>query len=368
MGKKRILSIFGTRSEAVKMAPVLQAMREAESLQSIVCITAQHRQKLDQVLSLFSIKADFDLNLMKPEQPPHTLAAEIITNLQKVIKESKPDYVLLQGSSLTSVNAALSAYYNKIGIGYIGSGYRSGDLHDPWPNEGGSRVVSALADHHFAPTQSAETNLLQEGVDASRISVVGSTAVDGVNIIYSMLLKGSQSHDFMQQRFPYLKPDRKIILVACSRFSGDRVEGQMALADLLGKTAPEVDIVVLSTGSKELEQRTAEIESDNVYFLPQQDYLPFIYLVHRSFLVITDSGIIQEEAPSLDTPVLIMREKNDRMDAVNEGLALLVSSAEEAADQVRSLLDDTQLYGAMSGDDNPFGDGRAASRIVSLLS
>ncbi len=367
MKKKRILSIFGTRSEAIKMAPVLLAMREAETVESIVCITAQHRQKLDQVLSLFAIKADFDLNLMKPEQTAHTLAAEIITSLQQVYKQTNPDYVLVQGSSLTSVNGALSAYYNRIPLGYIGSGYRSGDLNDPWPNEGSSRVISAIADHHFVPTESAKNNLLHEGIDASRISVVGSTAVDGIEMVYSMLQKGSQSHDFMQQRFPYLKPDRKIILVACSRVGADPVQLQLELAGAIAKSAPEVDVVLLSSAAKVLEQQRPELSS-NIFFLPQQDYLQFVYLLHRSFLVITDSGCIQEEAPSLETPTLVMREKNDRMDGISQGRALLIGLNPLAvAENVRKLLDDRERYAMMAKGANPFGDGRTAERIVNWL-
>lgn len=367
MKKKRILSIFGTRSEAIKMAPVLLAMKEAETLESIICITAQHRQKLDQVLSLFGIKPDYDLNLMKPEQAAHTLAAEIITNLQGVYNKVKPDYVLLQGSSLTAVNGALSAYYNKIGIGYIGSGYRSGDLNNPWPNEGGNRVVSAIADHHFAPTPAAETNLLQEGIDTSAISVVGSTAVDGVEMVNMMLEKGSQSYDFMQQRFPYLKPDRKIILIACSRFGEDGVMVQHKLADCVAATAPETDVVVLSSAAKVLEQERSA-EYGNICFLPPQDYLPFVYLLHRSFLAITDSGCIQEEAPSLATPVLVMREKNDRMEGIHQGRALLTGlDPATVAEQVRVLLDEPKRYAAMTEGENPFGDGKAAERIVSRL-
>ncbi len=371
----RVLSIFGTRPEAVKMAPLVRALASCAEVESRVCVTAQHRQMLDQILNLFDIQPDIDLNLMRPNQSLAELTAAIFTHLDPVLDRLKPDWILVQGDTTTVMCAALLGYYHRIKIGHVEAGLRSGDKWQPFPEEINRSVVGVVADLHFAPTEWARQNLLKENVPAERILVTGNTVIDALRYVVNLPLPPEVEDFFRQHRLPLSAADAqsRLILVTAHRREnfGEPLENiclaLRTLAEEYGETLRVVYPVHLNPN---VQQPVYRLLGDvpNITLLPPMDYLPFVHLMKQSTLILTDSGGLQEEAPGLGKPVLVLRRVTERPEGVQAGTVRLVGT--EAATilaETRRLLDDPQAYQAMAQAVNPYGDGKAAQRIVQAI-
>lgn len=373
MESKRVLSIFGTRAEAIKMAPVILELEKSEQLESFICVTAEHRHLLDQVLCLFDIIPGYDMNLGRPGQSLHSLTAEILRGLQEIFQKIQPDIVLIQGDTTTSTASALAAYYSQIPVGHIEAGIRGRNFHAFWPKEGNRKIISDLVQIHFAPTTTCRDNLIGEGVLDSSIHVTGNTSIDALTIANGMLEVGEKSKDALQMRYPYLEPFRKLILVSTSNFyektSVDVEQVCKAIIEI-AKNIPEVDVLYsaqISTTTKEQVQSLIK-NIPNLFMVEPQDYLPFVYLMNRSYLIITDSGGIQEEASSLGKPVLLLREESERVEGVEAGSVLLVGTdTAKITSAVSHLLTDKDKYDEMSKVVCQYGDGQSAKRIVEAV-
>lgn len=372
MQKKKILVVFGTRPEAIKMAPLIKTLQLETGFSVKTCVTAQHRQMLDQVLDLFDIVPDFDLNVMKPGQSLFSLSASIITGLGAILEDEKPNIVLVHGDTTTTMAASAAAYYANISIGHVEAGLRTGNLRSPWPEEGNRRIVGALADHHFAPTEGALQNLLAENVDSSKVIVTGNTVIDALVQIRDKLALDLTLKDQMANRFEFLELGRRIILVTGHRresFGGGFERICMALRRI-SQGFPDCQIVYpvhLNPNVLEPVQRLLG-DLENVYLIPPQDYLPFVHLMSRSYIILTDSGGVQEEAPTLGKPVLVMRDTTERPEAVAAGTVRLVgTNIELIVSETEKLLKDESIYHAMSCAHNPYGDGKASIRIMEYL-
>jgi UDP-N-acetylglucosamine 2-epimerase (non-hydrolysing) len=371
MNSIRVLSIFGTRPEAVKMAPVVQALASVPQIEARVCVTAQHREMLDQVLSLFKITPDYDLNLMRPNQTLSGLTAEILTHIDPVLAEVAPDWVLVQGDTTTVMAAALAAFYRGIKVGHVEAGLRTGDKRQPFPEEINRRIAGTLADLHFAPTELSRQNLLREGVDPRRITVTGNTDIDALLQITTM--------DEPVEVKNWLKDwkigegGRRLVLVTAHRREafGAPIEsickGLKALAEHYGESLQFVYPVHLNPNIQEPVNRLLG-DVPNIHLLPPLDYLPLVHLMKQAKIVLTDSGGIQEEATGLGKPTLVLREKTERPEGVDAGVLKLVGTDEQRIiSEARRLLDDEQAYAQMAHAANPFGDGHAAEKIVQAL-
>ncbi|MBI1920637.1 MAG: UDP-N-acetylglucosamine 2-epimerase (non-hydrolyzing) [Geobacter sp.] len=372
---KKVLTIFGTRPEAIKMAPVISKLREyPEVFRSRVCVTAQHREMLDQVLDLFGIRPDYDLDIMKPGQDLYDVTCGVLTGLRKVLTDEKPDIVLVHGDTTTTMAASLAAFYRRIPVGHVEAGLRTHDKYAPFPEEINRRVAGCVADYHFAPTPAARCNLLGEGVPPESVFVTGNTVIDALFSIIGRIQHDSPLLERLAGRFPFLDPAKRLVLVTGHRrenFGTGFENICRALADLAGRY-PEVQIlypVHLNPNVREPVQRLLGGERfPNVHLIEPVEYLPFVYLMNRAFLIITDSGGVQEEAPSLGKPVLVMRETTERPEAVEAGTVRLVGTdREKIVNESVRLLDDTEAYRSMAQAGNPYGDGLAADRIVEVL-
>ncbi|MFW8567280.1 non-hydrolyzing UDP-N-acetylglucosamine 2-epimerase [Orrella sp. 11846] len=372
MKKLRVLSVFGTRPEAIKMAPVIQKLSQHPEIESKVCVTAQHRAMLDQVLDLFSINPDFDLDVMVLGQDLSQLTATILNRLQTVLSEYRPDVVLVHGDTTTSMAAALAAYYQRIPIAHVEAGLRTGNQYSPWPEEGNRKLISALSTLHFAPTESAKRNLLNENVPEETIDVTGNTVIDALFTVVQQL-EGSESlQKQCRQTFEFLDLSRKMILVTGHRRENFG-EGFSRICTALGEIAkenPDVQIVYPVHLNPAVRDPVMSMlgETDNIYLIEPLDYIRFVYLMTRAYMILTDSGGIQEEAPALGKPVLVMRETTERPEAVEAGTVRLTGSdVATIKNQVMLLLMDQTSYEVMSRAHNPYGDGQASSRIVKGL-
>jgi len=365
----KILSVFGTRPEAIKMAPVIGALERQPGIQSIVCLTAQHRSMLDQVIDLFALKADFDLNLMADNQGLTHITSAVLTGLEPILREVKPDRVLVHGDTATTLAASLAAFYAHVPVGHVEAGLRTGDMMAPWPEEMNRKVADTICDLHFAPTERARDNLLKEGIPAKGISVTGNTVIDALQQITKRLNGDAKLAADMARNLPPVPSDRRLVLVTGHRRESfgagfERIcEGLRQLADLRS----DIEIfypVHLNPNVREPVLRLLG-NHPRIRLLEPLDYLPFVYLMNRCHFLISDSGGIQEEAPSLGKPVLVMREVTERPEAVAAGTVKLVGTdvAKIVAESCR-LLDDSDAYMRMSQAPNPFGDGRAGERIV----
>lgn len=370
--QQNILVVFGTRPEAIKMAPLVRRLQASESVRCGVCVTAQHRQMLDQVLDLFEIAPDYDLNLMRAGQTLGGLTSQILTLLDPVLEDFQPDLVLVHGDTTTTLGASLAAYYRRIPIGHIEAGLRTGDLYAPWPEEGNRRLTGALALHHFAPTQTSKLNLLAEGVAGNRIHVTGNTVIDALHLAVEQLQRDPGQAERMRSEFPYLSADRRMILVTGHRREnfGRGIEQICSALATIASRYPDCQIVYpmhLNPNVREpVERLLGGLE--NVVLIEPQEYLQFVYLMNRAWLILTDSGGIQEEAPSLGKPVLVMRDTTERPEAVAAGTVRLVGAdSDRLVNAVTELWEDAAAYGAMSRAHNPYGDGKASERIVDVL-
>jgi len=370
----RILSVFGTRPEAIKMAPVIQALRNAPDIQSGVCITAQHRDMLDQVLRLFDITPDYDLDIMRGGQDLAHITTTVLTGMIGVLDEFKPDRILVHGDTTTTFAASLAAYYQKIPVSHVEAGLRTGNVYAPYPEEMNRKLTDAIADQYFAPTETAKDNLIAEGISDDHIIVTGNTVIDALLSVTERL---ENDDALVQEQAPRFKdlnlsPDRKMILVTGHRREnfGDGFENICAGLSELAKRG-DVDIVYPVHLNPNVMEPVHRLLGDhkNIHLIEPLDYLPFVYLMGRAHFILTDSGGIQEEAPSLGKPVLVMRDVTERPEAVAAGTVKLVGTDKAAIlTECARLLDDDAVYETMSRAHNPYGDGQAARRIVEALS
>lgn len=368
--KIRILSVFGTRPEAIKMAPVVRILDEADDVDARVCVTAQHREMLDQVLELFDIKPDYDLDLMKPGQDLTDITANVLHGLKPVIAEFKPDLLLVHGDTTTTLAASLAAYYQRVPVGHVEAGLRTGNILSPWPEEINRKVAGAITQLHFAPTDKSRANLLAENVAADSVHVTGNTVIDALKDVVARIEGDGELFAEMAGRFD-LDASKRLVLVTGHRREsfGDGFERICAALRRIADR-PDVEIVYPVHLNPNVKGPVESYLSglSNVHLIAPQDYLPFVFLMHRASLILTDSGGVQEEAPSLGKPVLVMRDTTERPEAVEAGTVLLVGTdADLIADSVNRLLDDRAAYEAMSFAHNPYGDGAAAGRILDAI-
>ncbi len=372
--KKRVLVAFGTRPEAIKMAPLIQELkRRHDQFDTRICVTAQHREMLDQVLELFEIEPDYDLNLMQRAQSLTHITIHTLAGIQEVLQqgESSYDIVLVVGDTTTAFAASLAAFYEKVAVGHVEAGLRTHNLHAPWPEELNRRLVGVMADVHFAPTSRAKENLLQENTNGSTILVTGNTVIDALLSVTNKLETNKQLREQFEQHFAFLNPNRRMVLVTGHRrenFGEGFLEICRALKALSERDDIEIVYPVHLNPNVRKPVNAILGDCNNVHLIEPQDYLPFVYLMNRSHLIITDSGGIQEEAPSLGKPVLVMRESTERPEAVEAGTARLVGAeADRILKNANELLDDNAAYQRMAETHNPYGDGHSAKQIVDRL-
>ncbi|HAS8254960.1 TPA: UDP-N-acetylglucosamine 2-epimerase (non-hydrolyzing) [Vibrio vulnificus] len=372
MSKKKVLTVFGTRPEAIKMAPLVHALAADERFEAKCCVTAQHREMLDQVLELFEITPDYDLNLMKAGQTLNEVTARILLELKPVLQEFKPDVVLVHGDTATTFAASLAAYYEQIAVGHVEAGLRTGNIYSPWPEEANRKLTGVLTKYHFAPTETSQQNLLQENYSEENIFVTGNTVIDALLMVKEKIEQDADLKATLAAQFPYLDENKKLILVTGHRresFGG----GFERICEALAQTAkqhPEVQILYPMHLNPNVREPVNRIlgSVENVLLIEPQQYLPFIYLMDRANIILTDSGGIQEEAPSLGKPVLVMRDTTERPEAVAAGTVKLVGTdVEKIVSNLNTLLSDSEAYQAMSFAHNPYGDGKACQRILDSL-
>jgi UDP-N-acetylglucosamine 2-epimerase (non-hydrolysing) len=376
-GSRRVLCVFGTRPEAIKMALLSRALRADPAFETEVCVTAQHRSMLDQVLAIFDVAPRFDLDLMKDNQGLSDITARIVTGMTGVLREWRPDWLLVQGDTTTAFVSALAAFYEKVAVGHVEAGLRTGFKYSPWPEEMNRALVGRLADLHLAPTRRAQEALLRENVPADRIHVTGNTVVDSLLWVSKKLDDDDAARSKLDERFTFLEPTRRLILITGHRresFGKPFEDMCNAFVDIV-RLRSDVEIVypvhlnpnvqapvkaILAAASEDLRRR--------IHLIDPVEYLPFVYLMKRCHFIITDSGGVQEEAPSLGKPCLVTRNDTERPEAVEAGTAKLIGTQRERiVSESLKLLDDGSHYGSMSRAHNPYGDGKANERIVEIL-
>lgn len=367
----KILIVFGTRPEAIKMAPVVRRIQKTPGLEAQVCVTAQHRQMLDQVLELFGITPDFDLDIMQPGQDLTDITSRILLALRDILKEGGFNRLLVHGDTTTTMAAALAAFYAKVPVGHVEAGLRTGDIYAPWPEEMNRSLVGRIAAHHYAPTEAARQSLLAENVADSAILVTGNTVIDALHEVVAQFDADPDLDAAMAARFPFLEAGRRMVLVTGHRrenFGAGFERICTALRDISREGGAQVVYPVHLNPNVQEPVRRILGDAQNVHLIDPQDYLPFVWLMRRAHVVITDSGGVQEEAPSLGKPVLVMRETTERPEAVAAGTVRLVGTdADKLTREALELLNDAQAHEAMARALNPYGDGHAAERIAAAL-
>ena len=397
--KKRVMLVFGTRPEAIKVAPLVKAFqRHTDRFETIVCVTGQHREMLDQVLHLFEIKPDYDLNIMKPGQDLYDVTALVITGLRDVYKKTKPDVVFVHGDTTTSMAAALAAFYQQIPVAHIEAGLRTHNIYSPWPEEMNRQITSRISTFNLAPTPLSKENLLKEGVAESTITITGNTIIDALSLVIDKIKndKALQSEikcallesglpSRMIENLMSLQPNkRKLVLITGHRREnfGEGFNNMLNAIKTLAEKYPNVDFVYPMHLNPNVRKPIKEIfgvaadtkniddkpSNKNIYFIEPLEYLPFVYLMNQSTLVLTDSGGIQEEAPGLGKPVLVMRDTTERPEAVDAGTVKLVGTNYDLiVSETSRLLDNQDYYNSMAQANNPYGDGNACERIVEFI-
>ncbi|PKH19612.1 UDP-N-acetylglucosamine 2-epimerase (non-hydrolyzing) [Enterobacterales bacterium CwR94] len=368
----KVLTVFGTRPEAIKMAPLVHALSNDPEIDARLCVTAQHREMLDQVLKLFAITPDYDLDIMRPGQGLTEITSRILEGLKGVFAAFKPDVVLVHGDTTTTFAASLAAFYHRIPVGHVEAGLRTGDLYSPWPEEANRTLTGHLATWHFPPTERARQNLLRENLPSERLFVTGNTVIDSLFWVRDRVLGDQALWSSLASRYPFLCQDKKMILVTGHRREsfGDGFERICSALAQVARAHPEAQIVYPVHLNPNVSEPVNRILKgiENIILIEPQEYLPFVYLMYHSWLILTDSGGIQEEAPSLGKPVLVMRETTERPEAVESGTVKLVGTdVEKIVAAVSQLLTDDEAYQAMSRAHNPYGDGNACERIVQAL-
>ena len=372
---KRVLLVFGTRPEAIKMAPLIKALENELTIESKVCVTAQHREMLDQVLEMFDIKPDYDLNIMKPGQDLYDITANVLLGMKSVLAEFEPDIVLVHGDTTTTSATSLAAFYQKIKVGHVEAGLRTGDIYSPFPEEINRQITGVLTNYHFAPTITSRNNLLKENKDERNIIVTGNTVIDALFLALEKIEKDEElkakivSSINIQYK---LQENQKIILVTGHRRENFG-QGFINICEALKTIAtnnPDIDIVYPVHLNPNVQKPVKKILSNtpNIYLIEPLQYESFIYMMNKSYFIITDSGGVQEEAPSLGKPVLVMRNTTERPEAVEAGTVKLVGTNKETIiNEAQKLLDDKNEYEKMSKAHNPYGDGKACETIVKFL-
>jgi UDP-N-acetylglucosamine 2-epimerase (non-hydrolysing) len=379
---KRVLLVFGTRPEAIKMCPLVKEFQKhPEEFETVVCVTGQHREMLDQVLQIFDVKPDYDLNIMKQGQDLYDVTARVLVGMRDILDTVKPDVVLVHGDTTTSMAAAMAAFYRQIPVGHVEAGLRTHNLYSPWPEEMNRQVTGRIAEYDFAPTPLSRQNLLDEGVSEEKITVTGNTVIDALHwVVENVMKKGYAPEDPLVAALP--QDDRRMVLITGHRrenFGEGFISMCTAIRDLARKY-PEVDFVypmhlnpnvrkpIRQVFGMEISRQARNDRGGNLFFIEPLDYLDFVYLMSRSYIVLTDSGGIQEEAPGLGKPVLVMRDTTERPEALDAGTVRLVGTDyDKIVSEVSALLDDRNHYEAMSHAVNPYGDGKACPRIVEKL-
>lgn len=386
---KKVMLVFGTRPEAIKMCPLVKEFqKDKENFEVIVCVTAQHREMLDQVLHLFDIKPDYDLNIMKQGQDLYDITSRVLLGLRDVLRATSPDIVLVHGDTTTSTAAALAAFYQQITVGHVEAGLRTHNIYSPWPEEMNRQITTRIASVNFAPTSLSRQNLLDEGISDNKIHVVGNTVIDALHMVLKQI---RDNKDIEQQLLSLLErngissslikewnqEERKLVLITGHRREnfGEGFIHICKAIRTLSKKYPSVDFVYPMHLNPNVRKPISEVFGEkyrdnysNVYLIEPLDYLPFVYMMNHSAIVLTDSGGIQEEAPGLGKPVLVMRDTTERPEAVTAGTVKLVGTDyDRIVSEVSSLLDNKESYNAMAKANNPYGDGKSSSRIVDLL-
>lgn len=394
--RKTILLVFGTRPEAIKMAPLVKALQaQSERFHTLVCVTAQHRQMLDQVLHIFDIVPDYDLDIMKPNQDLYDITSRVLLGMRDVLKESKPDIVLVHGDTTTSTAAAIAAFYQQIPVGHIEAGLRTHNIYSPWPEEMNRQITGRITTHHFAPTPLAKQNLLNENVREDQIIVTGNTVIDALYMVVDKIKNDANLQSELRELLKdagydtsRLDSNRRLVLITGHRrenFGDGFIRICEAIRDLAAKY-PDVDFVYPMHLNPNVRRPIQQVFGDithqmtndqsqmtnrrfnNLFFIEPLEYLSFVYLMEKSTIVLTDSGGIQEEAPGLGKPVLVMRDTTERPEALESGTVHLVGTDyEKIVSEVSTLLDDAEAYERMSKAVNPYGDGMACSRICDYL-
>lgn len=369
----KTLCIFGTRPEVIKMASIIKKLETDPRFNNKICVTGQHQHMTASLFDLFKITPDFDLQVMSANQDLSHLTAKILTGLVAIFKQYTPDCILVHGDTTTTLAASLSAYYHKIPVVHIEAGLRTGDIYSPWPEEINRKLSGALATTHFAPTQQSRQNLLREGVSDKNIFITGNTVIDALFEMVELLETKIELKAQFQQQFFFLSSQRKFILVTGHRRENFGLGFEQICNALtqIAKNFPDIDIVypVHLNPNVQSPVKSLLAKINNIFLIEPVDYLPFVYLMKSSYLILTDSGGVQEEAPSLGKPVLVMREKTERPEAVNAGTVMLVGTdCDKIVATVTLLLNNTQEYIKVSGAINPYGDGNASSRIIDKLS
>ena len=370
---KKVLLVFGTRPEAIKMAPLAIALKALnDEFETKVCVTGQHREMLDQVLSLFELEPDFDLNLMKPGQTLADITSGVLKGLNEVFDTWLPDVILVHGDTATTFAASLAAYYHKVQVGHVEAGLRTGDIYSPWPEEANRQLTSVLTQYHFAPTQNTYDKLIKENIVATNNVITGNTVIDALLTVKEKVETDQEMQARFAQQFDFLDASKKLILVTGHRrenFGQGFEDICLALANIAQKN-PDVQIVYPVHLNPNVQKPVNELLSgiDNIKLIEPQDYLPFVYLMNKSYLILTDSGGIQEEAPSLGKPVLVMRDTTERPEAVSAGTVKLVGTNPVVIENsVMELLENQDLYKRMTEAHNPYGDGTACQQIINFL-
>jgi UDP-N-acetylglucosamine 2-epimerase (non-hydrolysing)/UDP-N-acetylglucosamine 2-epimerase (hydrolysing) len=367
----RLLTVFGTRPEALKCFPVARQAELDPGIDARICVTGQHRDMLDQVIDLTGLTVDYDLDVMQSGQTLSDTTARILTKMAPILEDAKPDYVLVQGDTTTAMTVALAAFYKRIPVGHIEAGLRSHDIYSPWPEELNRKVIGDIAKLHFAPTEQARKNLLAEGKPHGDVFVTGNTAIDTLMHFSQWIDESPERKEMLAARFPFLETDKKLILVTGHRrenFDG----GMERVCDALTALAARGDVQIVypvhpNPNVREPVFRLLE-KVAGIHLLDPQDYLPFLFLLKAAYIAITDSGGVQEEAPALAKPVLVMREKTERPEGVEAGTALLVGTdAAKIVAEATKLLDDSVAYDGMCLQHSPYGDGHASQRIIKEL-
>ncbi|EQB4333365.1 non-hydrolyzing UDP-N-acetylglucosamine 2-epimerase [Providencia stuartii] len=372
MSKKKILTIFGTRPEAIKMAPLIHALRKNDHFESKVCVTAQHREMLDQVLDLFEIKPDYDLNLMKTGQTLNEITARILLELKPILQTFKPDIILVHGDTASTFAASLAAYYEQISVGHIEAGLRTNNIYSPWPEEANRKLTSVLTKYHFAPTETSKNNLIKEGIPAVNITITGNTVIDALLMIKDKIDNNEELYQQLMAQFPMIDPEKKMILVTGHRREsfGEGFERICEALSRIAKENKDVQILYPVHLNPNVRKPVKRILSNlhNVCLIEPQQYLPFIYLMSRAHIILTDSGGIQEEAPSLGKPVLVMRDTTERPEAIIAGTVKLVgTNIDSIVSNLNLLLTSDSEYKKMSFAHNPYGNGNACELIINKL-
>lgn len=383
--KKKIMLVFGTRPEAIKMAPlVLELKKHPDIFDTVVCVTGQHREMLDQVLRIFDIQPDYDLNIMKPGQDLYDITSKVLLGMRDVLKKTSPDLVLVHGDTTTSMAAALAAFYQQIAVGHVEAGLRTHNIYSPWPEEMNRQITGRIATYDFAPTPLSKSNLLSEGVNDNRIIVTGNTVIDALYLVVNKIKNDKKLDDNLAKELKgngydinRLQSGRRLVLITGHRREnfGEGFIHICRAIQTLSRRYSDVDFVYPMHLNPNVRKPIHEVFGNdlsnlgNLFFIEPQEYLSFVYLMEKSHIVLTDSGGIQEEAPGLGKPVVVMRDTTERPEAVKAGTVKLVGTDYETiVNTIIQLLDNDAAYQSMSKAVNPYGDGKACKRIVHFLS